>query len=46
MAGVAAKKLGLLAAAAAFLLKFGKLIAVAVLGGGAALWKKLRGKPA
>lgn len=46
VAGVAAKKLGLLAAAAAFLVKFGKLIAVAVLGGGAALWKKLRGKPA
>ena len=35
--GVAAKKLGLLAVLGAFLLKFSKLIIVAVLGAGAAI---------
>ncbi len=46
VAGVAAKKLGLIAMIAAFAVKFGKLIAVAAIAGGAALWKRLRGKEA
>jgi uncharacterized membrane-anchored protein len=44
VAGVAAKKLGLLAIAGAFLLKFAKVIALgaAALGGG--LWSRIRGR--
>lgn len=43
VAGAAAKKLGFFALMAAFGLKFGKIIAVVVVAGGA-LWAKLRGK--
>ena len=46
VAGVAAKKLGLFAVIAAFLAKFAKVFLVAGAAGGAALWKKLRGKAA
>lgn len=46
VAGVAAKKLGLLAIAAAFLAKFAKLAILAVLGLGAAISKRFRRKPA
>ena len=44
VAGVAAKKLGLLAIAGAFVLKFAKVIALgaAALGGG--LWSRIRGR--
>lgn len=44
IAGAAAKKLGLLAALAAFLAKFGKIILVAAAGGGAALFKWFKGR--
>lgn len=44
--GVAAKKLGLLALIAAFLVKFGKVIAIAAVALGGAAWKILRRKPA
>lgn len=40
--GVAAKKLGLFAIIAAFVLKFAKVIAVAAFAGGASLWNFLR----
>lgn len=43
--GVAAKKLGLLALAGAFVLKFAKIIIIAVLGFGAAVAKFFRRKP-
>jgi len=46
VAGVAAKKLGLFAIIAAFVAKFAKVFLVAGAAGGAALWKKLRGKAA
>jgi uncharacterized membrane-anchored protein len=46
VAGVAAKKLGLLAVALAFVAKFAKVIFVAVAGGGAVLTKFWRKKPA
>lgn len=46
VAGVAAKKLGLFAVIAAFVAKFAKVLLVAGAAGGAALWKKLRGKAA
>lgn len=46
VAGVAAKKLGLFAMIAAFAIKFGKIIAVAAIAGGAALWKRFRSKEA
>lgn len=46
VAGVAAKKLGLFAVIAAFVAKFAKVFIVAAAAGGAALWKKLRGKAA
>lgn len=46
VAGVAAKKLGLFAVVAAFMAKFGKLFILAAAAGGAALWKRLRGKTA
>ena len=44
VAGVAAKKLGLLAVAGAFILKFAKVFALgaAALGGG--LWSRIRGR--
>lgn len=42
VAGVAAKKLGLFAAAAVFLAKFAKIIGVAVIAGGAGLFKIFR----
>jgi uncharacterized membrane-anchored protein len=42
--GVAAKKLGLLAVAGAFLLKFAKLILVAIVAGGAAIAKLFKRK--
>lgn len=44
VAGAAAKKLGLLAALAALLAKFGKVILVAALGGGAVFTKWFRGR--
>jgi uncharacterized membrane-anchored protein len=46
VAGVAAKKLGLLAVALAFVAKFAKVILVAVAGGGALLARFWRRKPA
>lgn len=46
VAGVAAKKLGLFAVAAAFLAKFAKVGLLALVGGGAALRRFLRRKPA
>jgi uncharacterized membrane-anchored protein len=46
VAGAAAKKLGLFAMIAAFAVKFGKIFLIAAAAGGAALWKKLRGKAA
>ena len=42
--GVAAKKLGLLALGAAFVLKFAKIIGIAVIGGGAAFARIFRRK--
>ncbi|HEX2584522.1 MAG TPA: DUF2167 domain-containing protein [Steroidobacteraceae bacterium] len=42
--GVALKKLGLIAVIGAFLLKFAKIIAIAVVAFGGGLMKKLRGK--
>jgi len=44
VAGVAAKKLGLLALGAAFVVKFGKLIAIAAAALGGGLWSRLRGR--
>lgn len=46
VAGVAAKKLGLLAIIAAFVLKFGKLALIAVAAGGGAFFKLFRRKKA
>ncbi|MGD9599202.1 MAG: DUF2167 domain-containing protein [Steroidobacteraceae bacterium] len=46
VAGVAAKKLGLFAVIAAFVAKFAKVFLIAAAAGGAALWKRLRGKAA
>lgn len=48
VAGVAAKKIGLIALAAAFFVKFAKIIVVAVVGAGLALrkWLGWRAKPA
>ncbi|OWT77433.1 MULTISPECIES: DUF2167 domain-containing protein [unclassified Achromobacter] len=46
VAGVAAKKLGLLAIIAAFVLKFGKLAIIAVAAGGGAFFKLFRRKKA
>ena len=40
--GIAAKKLGLFAIIAAFVLKFAKVIAIAVFAGGASVWNFLR----
>ncbi len=44
--GIAAKKLGLIAIATGFFLKFAKLIALTVVGIGAAIKKFIKGKPA
>lgn len=44
--GIAAKKLGIIAIATGFFLKFAKIIALAVVGIGAAIKKFFKGKPA
>jgi uncharacterized membrane-anchored protein len=44
VAGVAAKKLGLLALAGAFILKFAKVIAIAAAATGGGLWKRFQGR--
>ncbi len=44
VAGVAAKKLGLLAIAGAFFLKFAKVIALAAVAIGGGLWSRIRGR--
>lgn len=44
VAGVAAKKLGLLALAGAFFLKFAKVIVIAAAAIGGGLWSRLRGR--
>ena len=44
VAGVAAKKLGLLAIAGAFLLKFAKVFALAAAAIGGGLWSRIRGR--
>jgi uncharacterized membrane-anchored protein len=41
---VAAKKLGLLAIAGAFFLKFAKVIALAAVAIGGGLWSRIRGR--
>jgi uncharacterized membrane-anchored protein len=44
IAGVAAKKLGLLALAGAFILKFAKVIGLAVAAAGGGVWKWMKGR--
>ena len=44
VAGVAAKKLGLIALAGAFILKFVKVFAIAALAGGGGAWRWLKAR--
>ena len=44
VAGVAAKKLGLLALAGAFVIKFAKIIVITAVAAGGGLWSRLRGR--